>query len=71
MFRVINENSQLMCRLLDCIKFKVNTTSNKTTSTLEQDVKYSVRVHENTDQNNSEYGHFLRGVNKFCETFIS
>ena len=23
---------------------------------------YSVRMRENTDQNNSEYGHFLRGV---------
>ena len=25
---------------------------------------YSVRKRENTDQNNSEYGHFLRSVNK-------
>ena len=24
---------------------------------------YSVRMRENTDQNNSEYGHFLRSVN--------
>ena len=24
---------------------------------------YSVRIRENTDQNNSEYGHFLRSVN--------
>ena len=25
-----------------------------------RDTEYSVRVRENTDQNNSEYGHFLR-----------
>ena len=25
---------------------------------------YSVRIRENTDQNNSEYGHFLRSANK-------
>ena len=32
-----------------------------------------VRMRENTDQNNSEYGHFLRGakgtfVNQFCHS---
>ena len=26
-------------------------------------VKYSVRMRENTDQNNSEYGHFSRSEN--------
>ena len=31
---------------------------------------YSVRIQENTDQNNSEYGHFLRNVETMykCDT---
>ena len=31
---------------------------------------YSVRMRENADQNNSEYGHFLRSV-KFFITFLN
>ena len=27
---------------------------------IRRDTEYSVRMRENTDQNNSEYGHFLR-----------
>ena len=27
-----------------------------------KDTEYSFRMRENTDQNNSEYGHFLRSV---------
>ena len=30
----------------------------------------SVRMRENTDQNNSEYGHFLRSVPRFSSSAI-
>ena len=30
---------------------------------------YSVRMRENANQNNSEYGHFLRNVVAFMENF--
>ena len=30
---------------------------------------YSVRMRENTDQKNSEYGHFLHSAQNFCKNF--
>ena len=32
---------------------------------------YSVRMRENTDQNNSKYGHFLRSITLIIYTFLN
>ena len=38
------------------------------TFSLRENSPYSVRMRENTDQNNSEYGHFSRSVLHFAST---
>ena len=35
-----------------------------TSDLIRRDIPYSIRMRESTDQNNSEYGHFLR-MNKY------